>query len=93
MKIIGTLCVGVALFLDTMSYWKQIEKTVRTKRSAQVSSSAYLYKIAKVCFSMVGLVIYTNWVGFTMESFMMVVYIVSLAIIAKYKPKGWRLFK
>ena len=92
-KYIGIMSVCIALFLDTMSYWKQIAKTVRAKHSNQVSTSAYLYKIAKVLFAMVGLALYSNYVGLAMEVFMLLVYAISLAIIAHYKPKGWRLFK
>lgn len=88
---IGPLCVGFALFLDTMSYWKQIRKTLKTKHSSQVSTSAYLYKIGKAVLAMVGLSVYTNWVGFAMEGFMLVVYAVSLWVICRYKPKGWKL--
>jgi uncharacterized protein with PQ loop repeat len=90
---IATLCVGMALWLDTLSYYKQIKKTIKTKRSSQVSSSSFLYKIAKVVFSMVGLVIYSNFVGFWMELFMLLVYSVSLAVIIKYKPKNWSLWR
>lgn len=89
---IATLCVGTALFLDSMSYYKQIKKTLRTKKSSQVSSSAFLYKIAKAIFAMIGLAIYTNRVGLGMEAFMLVVYIISLAVIAHFKPKGWKLW-
>jgi uncharacterized protein with PQ loop repeat len=92
LKTIGTVCVGMALFLDTVSYWKQIVKTIKAKKSSQVSSSSYLFKIAKALFSMTGLAIYFNWVGFGMEAFMLIVYAISLIIIAKYKPRGWRLF-
>jgi hypothetical protein len=91
-KYMGLFCVGMALFLDVMSYWKQIRKTVKTRKSAQVSSSSYLYKIAKAVFAMVGLCVYGNWVGFGMELFMLAVYAVSLGIIAHFKPKGWSLF-
>jgi len=90
---IATLCVGTALFLDSMSYYKQIKKTLRTKKSSQVSSSAFLYKIAKAIFAMVGLAIYTNYVGLGMEAFMLLVYIISLIVIARYKPKRWSLWK
>lgn len=89
---IGTLSVGLALFLDTMSYYKQIKKTLTTKRSSQVSSSSFLYKIAKAFCALVGLAIYSNWTGVIMETFMLVVYAISLAIIARYKPKNWHLF-
>jgi uncharacterized protein with PQ loop repeat len=90
---IATLSVGIALFLDSMSYYKQIKKTIRTKKSSQVSSSSFLYKIAKALFAMVGLSIYNNRVGLGMESFMLIIYAISLAVIAHYKPKGWRLLK
>jgi uncharacterized protein with PQ loop repeat len=90
---IATLCVGTALFLDSMSYYKQIKKTVRAKKSSQVSSSSFVYKILKAVFSMVGLLIYANYVGVGMELFMLVIYIISLAVIMRYKPKNWSLFK
>jgi len=90
--LIAILCVGGALYLDTMSYWRQIRKTVRTKRSTQVSSTQYLYKIGKAVCALVGLGIYMNWVGVIMECFMLCIYILSLVVIARYKPKGWSLF-
>jgi uncharacterized protein with PQ loop repeat len=90
---IATLAVTLALTLDTWSYYKQIAKTLRTKRSAQVSSSSFLFKIAKALCALVGLGIYKNWVGLGMECFMLVVYVVTLAVICKYKPRNWRLFK
>lgn len=90
---IGTFCVLLALFLDTGSYWKQIKKTVKYKHSNQVSTSAYLWKIAKALCAMVGLGVYCNWVGLGMEVFMLTVYVVSLIVIAKYKPSGWSLWK
>ena len=90
-NVIGPITVGGALFLDTLSYYKQIQKTIRTKHSSQVSSSAYLYKIGKAVLAMVGLATYSNFVGFAMELFMLVIYIISLVVIAKYKPKNWSL--
>jgi hypothetical protein len=90
---IATVCVLIALWLDTLSYYRQIKKTIRTKKSSQVSSTAFLYKIGKVFFAMTGLALCANWVGLTMEIFMMVVYVVSLAIIIKYKPKTWKLWR
>lgn len=86
-------CVGTALFLDTLSYYRQIKKTLRSKKSSQISSTAFLYKIGKVAFAMTGLALSMNWVGFTMEIFMLLVYIVSLWVIVKYKPRGWSLWK
>lgn len=89
---IATLAVGLALALDTWSYWKQVQKTIRVKHSNQVSTSSFLYKIGKALCALVGLGVYKNWVGFGMECFMLVVYIVTLWVIARHKPKGWRLF-
>jgi uncharacterized protein with PQ loop repeat len=89
---IATVCVAIALFLDTASYYRQIKKTLKAKKSSQVSSTAFLYKIAKAIFAMAGLAIYSNYVGLGMEIFMLVVYGVSLGIIIKFKPKNWRLF-
>jgi uncharacterized protein with PQ loop repeat len=90
---IAPVCVAAALFLDTASYWRQIRKTIRTKKSTQVSSTAFLYKIAKAVFAMAGLAIYSNFVGLGMEMFMLVVYVVSLIVIIKFKPRKWRLLK
>jgi uncharacterized protein with PQ loop repeat len=84
--------VAIALTLDTASYWRQIKKTIRTKKSSQVSSTSFVYKIAKAISAIIGLAIYKNFVGLSMEVFMLIVYIVSLYFIAKYKPKGWKLW-
>lgn len=93
LETIGTVCVVFALTLDTASYWKQIAKCVRTKKSTQVSSSQYLYKMAKAIFAMIGLAVYFNWVGFGIEVIMFLVYLGSLLVVAHYKPKNWRLWK
>jgi len=92
-KLLGLLCVGLALFLDTLSYYRQIKKTIRMKKASQVSSTSFVYKILKAFCSTIGLVIYMNWVGFSMELFMLLVYIISLSIIIRYKPKNWHLFE
>lgn len=88
---IATVLIGCALFLDSLSYYRQIQKTLKTKKSSQISSTSFLYKIAKALCAMGGLAIYSNYVGFAMEVFMLGVYIISLVVIAKYKPKNWRL--
>lgn len=88
---IATILVGVALWLDTLSYWRQIAKTIKTKKSSQVSSMAFIYKIAKAFCALIGLSIYRNFAGMGMEIFMLLVYIVSLMVIAHFKPKGWKL--
>jgi uncharacterized protein with PQ loop repeat len=88
----ATLFVAVALYLDTLSYYRQIKKTLKTRKSNQVSSTSFLYKIAKALFALTGLAIYRNFIGVGMEVFMGLVYIVSLIIVCRYKPKQWRLF-
>jgi hypothetical protein len=88
----ATIAVGIALWLDTASYYRQIKKTLRTKRSSQVSSTAFLYKIAKALFAMAGLAVYHNFIGFGMELFMLLVYGISLGIVIRYKPRSWTLF-
>jgi uncharacterized protein with PQ loop repeat len=90
---IASIAVASALALDTASYWRQIKKTIRTKKSSQVSSTSFLYKIAKALCALVGLSIYRNFVGVGMEIFMLVVYAVSLCVIIHFKPKGWSLWK
>lgn len=91
-RIIALSCIAIALFLDSLSYYRQIKKTLRTKRSSQVSSTSFIYKMLKAKFSMVGLALYSNWIGFGMEVFMFAVYAISLGIIIKFKPKSWNLW-
>ena len=92
-QYVGTALVAGALFLDTLSYYRQIRKTLITKKSSQVSSSSFLYKIAKAFCALGGLALYSNWIGVMMEVFMLVVYAVSLAVICHYKPKNWHLIE
>ena len=89
----ATLAVGVALWLDTASYYRQIKKTLRTRKSSQVSSTSFLYKIAKALFALIGLAIYKNFVGVGMELFMLIVYLISLGVIIRFKPRNWSLWK
>lgn len=90
---VGVACITIALVLELASYYKQIAKTLRTKRSTQVSSSAFVLKIAKYIFTLIGLAIYSNWVGFGIEVAALVMCSVALYIVMKYKPKNWSLFK
>lgn len=90
--IIGPICVALALLLDISSYWRQIAKIKREKKSNNVSAMSYLYKIAKAGFAILALAIYCNWVGMGMEILLLVVYTVSFIVIVKYKPKKWKLF-
>ena len=88
---LGVACVAIALLLELGSYYKQIAKTLRTKKSKDVSTSAYLLKIVKYAFTMVALGIYANWVGFLMEVVSLAACLTALAIVARFKPRGWRL--
>jgi uncharacterized membrane protein len=90
---VGVVCIAIALALEFASYYKQIAKTIRTKKSAQVSSTAYLLKIAKYIFTLIGLALYSNWVGFGLEVGALIICCVALYIVAKYKPRGWSLWK
>ena len=91
-QILGASCVAIALVLELASYYKQIAKTLRAKHSSQVSSTAYLLKIAKYIFTLIGLGIYVNWVGFAMELVALMICLVAFYIIVKHKPKNWHLF-
>jgi len=88
---VGIACIVIALLLELGSYWKQIAKTLRTKKSKDVSTSAYLLKVVKYAFTMVALGIYANWVGLLMEIVSLAACLIALAIVARYKPRGWRL--
>lgn len=90
-RVIGMACATIALYFEFSSYWKQITKTLRAKHSNQVSSSAYLYKIAKIFFNMINLAIFANWVGFSMEAAALLICIMALTVVAHFKPRGWRL--
>lgn len=91
-KLIGSALVFASVFFDLYSYWKQISKTLREKDSKDVSSSAYLMKIGHYICSTISLSIFANWVGFGMEFAAFLMCLVTLLLVAKYKPKGWKLF-
>ncbi len=89
--VLGVTCASIALFFEVSSYWKQISKTIRSKHSNQVSSSAYLYKITKISFNLINLAIFSNWVGFGMEVAALIICVTALTVIARFKPRGWKL--
>ena len=91
-KLIGIICAVGSISFDLLSYWKQISKTLRTKKSAQVSSSAYIMKLLHYTCSIIALAVFANWTGFTMEMFAFTACIVCFYLVIKYKPRGWRLF-
>jgi small-conductance mechanosensitive channel len=90
MNKIGIACVAIALFLELGSYWKQIAKTLRDRNSDHVSSSAYMLKIAKYVFTLIGLSIYSNWVGFGLEVAALAICLAAFYVIVRFKPKGWK---
>lgn len=92
LKIIGGLFVAASCLFDLSSYWKQISKTLRTKKSAQVSTQAYMMKISHYLCSLIALAIYVNWVGFGMEALAFIICLICFVIVMKYKPRGWKLF-
>lgn len=89
---IGAACITIALLLEVGAYRRQIKKTIRTKKSSHVSSSGLLMRIAKYAFTLAALYIFKNWVAFGMQIVALIACSVTLYIVAKYKPKGWRLF-
>ena len=91
-QIIGVSSITIAMILELGSYYKQVSKTLKTKKSSQVSSTAYVYKTAKYILTMIALGIYANWVGFWLEVVSLSACLVVLSVIVKYKPRNWRLF-
>ena len=89
---IGLICGTGSVLFDLASYWKQISKTLRTKKSAQVSSSAYMMKLSHYTCSIIALAVFANWAGFTMEMFAFAACLVCFYLVILYKPKTWRLF-
>lgn len=92
LTIFGSFLVLVSVLLDLGSYWKQSAKTLRTKRSANVSSSAYMLKLGHYVCSIVSLTIFSNWVGLGMEFAAFLFCLVTFTLVIKYKPRGWKLF-
>jgi uncharacterized oligopeptide transporter (OPT) family protein len=93
LKIIGITCATGSILFDLLSYYKQIHKTLKTKHSSQVSSTSYMFKISHYLCSIVALILYSNWIGLTMESAAFVICLVAFSIIVHYKPRKWKLFK
>jgi uncharacterized protein with PQ loop repeat len=92
-RLIGCFLVTASVFFDIYSYWKQVAKTLREKESKDVSTSAYLMKIVHYLCSIGALVIFMNWAGLVIETVPLICCLVVLAVVAKYKPKNWKLFK
>jgi len=91
LKLIGIVCATGSILFDLLSYYRQIHKTLKTKHSNQVSSTAYLYKLSHYTCSIIALVIFANWTGFLMEMCAAIACLICLFLVIKYKPRGWRL--
>ena len=92
LESIGVVLLTIAVMLELASYYKQIAKTLKTKRSSQVSSSAFVYRWIKYIVTIGGLCVFANWVAVAVEVAALVFCSIALYIVCKYKPKGWRLF-
>ena len=92
LRIIGALLAVCAVLFDFANWYKQINKTLRTKHSSQISSSALLAKIGHYCCSVTSLLIFANWLGAGMEMIALTCCFITFSLVIKYKPKNWRLF-
>ena len=89
---IGAGFVTLAVVLDLASYGKQVTKTLRTGKSRHVSTTAMMLRIAKDVCLLISLSIYANWVGVGVHILSLIACVTTLIVVAKYKPKGWRLW-
>lgn len=92
-ELVGAGLLTLAVVLDFASYWKQIVKTIRTGKSSHVSTSSLLFRMAKNVCLLTALSIYKNWVGVGVHIVALLACTVTLIVIAKHKPEGWRLWK
>ena len=91
-QAVGVVCLTIAVLLELASYYKQIAKTLRTKKSSQVSSMAFVYKWVKYIVTIIGLCIFANWVAVAIEVAALIFCSIALYIVCKYKPKNWSLW-
>lgn len=85
------LCVGVSAFLESMAYYRQIRKTYTSRRSTDVSSSSYFFKLGKYTFGTIALILSKNWVGLSMEAWAFIMCVITTTMVVKYKPDKWRM--
>lgn len=89
---IGAGLITLAVVLDIASYWRQIVKTLRTGKSRHVSTTAFVFRIIKDVCLLASLSIYRNWVGVGVHVLSLLACVITLIVVAKYKPKGWHLW-
>ncbi|MGH7974786.1 MAG: hypothetical protein ACREBR_04625 [bacterium] len=92
LKIIGFIFVFISVFFDLYAYWKQVDKTLREKESKDVSTSFYIMKITHYICSIIALTIFANYAGLIIEAAPLIFCLITLVIVARFKPKGWTLF-
>ena len=86
-----TICVLASATLETLSYYKQIIKTLKTHKSKDVSSSSYELKLLKYFVALLALGLSENWVGFGLEVWALLMCLTTTIIIIKNKPINWRM--
>jgi hypothetical protein len=91
LTVLGTVLVTTAVILNVGNYYKQMRKTVLTKHSTQVSTSAYMMNIGHYICSVAALAIFSNWVGCIEEATAGLACFVTFLLVVKYKPKRWHL--
>jgi len=89
---IGAALLTLAVILDIASYWRQVIKTLRTGKSRHVSTTAFMLRIVKDICLLTALSIYKNWVGVGVHILSLLACTVTLIVVAKHKPKGWKLW-
>jgi putative methionine-R-sulfoxide reductase with GAF domain len=91
LRLVGIVCATGSILFDLASYYRQIKKTLKTKHSGQVSSTAYILKLSHYLCSIVALVLFYNWVGFFMEMAALIACLFCFVIVVRCKPKNWKL--
>ena len=91
-ELVGASLVTLAVVADIASYWKQIKKTLHTGKSRHVSTTAFMLRIAKDSMLVVALAIYKNWVGAGVHILAIIACSVTLIVVARHKPRGWKLW-
>lgn len=90
--IIGAVCVALALVLEVGAYRQQIRKTKELKKSKHVSTTALMMRLAKYMLTLIAVALFENWVAFGMQAVALIACAVTLHVVAKHKPKGWKLW-
>lgn len=86
---LGNLLLSIATFVDLYAVFKLINKIKSTKSSDDISTSFCFYKLVKDVLLMVGLSIYSNWVGVLTVIPGFIAYTYLYVLVIKYKPEGW----